>query len=245
MENPFQFGRELVSDTLFSRTGEMEAIRDSMENSGTLFITGPRRYGKTSLLKASADDSARKGNIVLRYDAESFTEIDGIVKRIIEDSASMLRGKVEITSQHIKRYFKSLQAEITFDLEQSRWKASLGRSSTIVKNHIGLLADALDGLEELASEQPLQRRVVLIIDEFQELLLHAGLNAEKDLHSVIQKRKNIAFIFAGSKTRVLNEMTSDPGRPFYQFGKLLFVGEIPRHEFGQFIVDNFGQGGFF
>jgi len=40
-------------------------------------------------------------------------------------------------------------------------------------------------------------------------------------------------------------MTSDPGRPFYQIGKLLFVEGIPRPEFGKFIVDKFAQSGFF
>ena len=245
VENPFQFGRELGSDELVNRTDELETISDTIKNGEKLFVVGPRRFGKTSILKAAAEQSSKRGNIVLRYNAESFPEIDGIVKKIIEDSAALLRGKVEITGEQIKRYFKSLRPEISFSVTQTEWKASIGAAPSVAAGQIGLLVDALNGLEEMASEQPDKRRVSLIIDEFQEILLQPEFKAEKQIRSAIQTHKNMAYIFAGSKTRMLTEMTTDPSRPFYRLGKLLFVGEIPRPEFGRFLIDKFTLEDFF
>lgn len=244
MENPFEFGRELGSDELVNRTEEIEIVRQTIENGGKLFVIGPRRFGKTSLLKSSAEKAQKKGNIILRYNAEAFAEIDDLVKKIIEDSAHFLKGSVEKTGEQIKRYFKSLRPEISFSVTQSEWKSSIGVKSESSDQSIGLLVDALEGVEKLASELS-GKRVALIIDEFQEILSSNGITAEKQIRSAIQTHRHTAYIFAGSKTRLLTEMTTDASRPFYRLGRLLFIGELPRGEFSRFLLDKFTFGDFF
>lgn len=244
MENPFEFGRELGSDELVNRIEELALVKQTISTGGKLFVIGPRRYGKTSLLKASAENSVKEGNIILRYNAEAFAEINGLVKKIIEDSARLLKGSIEKTGEQIKRYFKSLRPEISFSVTQSEWKSSIGVNPTETKGNINLLVDALDGLEELASEQT-DTKTALIIDEFQEILSSEGVTAEKQIRSAIQTHKHTAYIFAGSKTRMLTEMTTDASRPFYRLGTLLFIGELPRTEFSRFLLDKFTFGDFF
>ncbi|CAN5445668.1 ATP-binding protein [soil metagenome] len=244
MENPFEFGRELGSEELVNRTEEIETVRQTIESSGKLFVIGPRRFGKTSILKASAEKLQKEGNIILRYNAEAFAEIDELVKKIIEDSARLLKGSVEKTGELIKRYFKSLRPEISFSVTQSEWKSSIGVKSESSEQNIGLLVDALEGVEKMAAEQT-GKRVALIIDEFQEILSSNGVTAEKQIRSAIQTHKNTAYIFAGSKTRLLTEMTTDASRPFYRLGTLLFIGELPRGEFSRFLLDKFTFGDFF
>lgn len=245
MDNPFEFGRELGADELVNRTEELELVRNAVNTGGKLFIIGPRRFGKTSLLKSAAEKAIEDGNIILRYNAEAFAEINGLVKKIIEDSARVLKGSVEKTGEQIKRYFKSLRPEISFSVTQSEWKTSVGATPTAPAGSIGLLVDALNGLEELASEQSNERRVALIIDEFQDILATTGIVAEKQIRSAIQTHQHTAYIFAGSKTRMLTEMTIDASRPFYRLGTLLFIGALPRTEFSRFLLDKFTFGDFF
>ena len=244
MENPFEFGRELGISELVNRLSELESVRQTINTSGKLFVIGPRRFGKTSLLKSAAEDAAKNGAIVLRYNAESFAEIDGLVKKIVEDSAKFLQGKVEKTGEQIKRYFKALRPEISFSVTQTEWKTSIGAVPSNSSGNIELLVDALNGLEALATEHK-ERRVALIIDEFQEILSQTGITAEKQIRSAIQTHQNTAYIFAGSKTRMLTEMTTDPSRPFYRLGSLLFIGILPRTEFSRFLLDKFTFGDFF
>lgn len=161
----------------------------------------------------------------MRYNAEAFAEVNDLVKKIIEDSAKFLKGSVEKTGEQIKRYFKSLRPEPSFSVTQSEWKSSLGIKPEKSDDDISLLVDALDGLEKLATEQT-EKKVALIIDEFQEILSTQGIGAEKQIRSAIQTHKHTAYIFAGSKTRLLTEMTTQPGRPFYRLGTLLFIGEL-------------------
>lgn len=44
---------------------------------------------------------------------------------------------------------------------------------------------------------------------------------------------------------MLTEMTTDPSRPFYRLGKMLFVGMVPQPEFTRFLIDKFTYGDFF
>lgn len=245
MKNPFEFGRELGVDELVNRAEELEIVRQTILTSGKLFVIGPRRFGKTSLLKASTERSEKENNLILRYNAEAFAEMDGLVRKIIEDSARALRGSVEKTGGLIRQYFKSLRPEISFSITQSEWKSSIGVTSSVSKaENIRLLVDALNGLEELAAAET-DRKVALIIDEFQEILDLEGITAEKQIRSAIQTHKHTAYIFAGSKTRMLTEMTMQPSRPFYRLGTLLFIGELPRTEFSRFLIDKFTFGDFF
>ncbi len=243
MENPFEFGRELGAEELVDRIDELEIVSKAIRTGAKLFVIGPRRFGKTSLLKSAAEKAVKENAIVLRYNAEAFAEIEGLVRKIIEDSARVLQGRVEKTGEQIKRYFKSLRPELSFSVTQSEWKTSLGAAPSAAAG-TALLVDALNGLEELAADQK-DRPVALIIDEFQEILNQTGIVAEKQIRSAIQTHQHTAYIFAGSKTRMLTEMTTDPSRPFYRLGTMLFVGKLPRTEFSRFLVDKFTLGDFF
>lgn len=244
MMNPFEFGRELGADELVNRADELETVRLTIQSGSKLFIIGPRRFGKTSLLKAAEENSTKNGDIVLRYNAESFPEIKDMVGRIISDTASKLQGKIEKTGEQLKRYFKNLRPEVSFSVSQNEWKVALGASPASGSGQVGLLVDALNGIEEMAAEQPRGRRVALIIDEFQEILTETGISAEKQIRSAVQTHKHTAYIFAGSKTKMMTELTTEPSRPFYRLGTLMFIGELPRPEFARFLIDNFVLGGF-
>jgi hypothetical protein len=50
-------------------------------------------------------------------------------------------------------------------------------------------------------------------------------------------------VFAGSKTRLLADMTSDPNRPFYKLGEVRFLGPLPRPDFVAFLEQGFASGG--
>jgi hypothetical protein len=82
-----------------------------------------------------------------------------------------------------------------------------------------------------------------MIDEFQKVIQLGGETAEAQLRAAAQRNTDIGFIFAGSKTTLLNDMTMNPARPFYRMGIRHFLGPLPRDEFGQFISRGFEKAG--
>jgi hypothetical protein len=83
-----------------------------------------------------------------------------------------------------------------------------------------------------------------MIDEFQKVIELGGESAEAQIRAAVQRHTDIGFVFAGSKTTLLNDMTLNPARPFYRIGIRHFLGPLPRDEFAQFIARGFGKGGY-
>jgi len=101
---------------------------------------------------------------------------------------------------------------------------------------------ALDGIERLAARE--RRPVAVVLDEFQQVIREGGEAAERQLRAAIQRHRHVSYVFAGSKTRLLADLTSDPGRAFWKLGQRLFLGPIPRADFRAFLVKGFSFAGF-
>ena len=234
------------SRELVNRTAELQEMRETIASSGKLFVIGPRRFGKTSLLNAVEEERRKKGDIILNYNAEAFPDIELLITKLIEDSAALLKGDNQQRVEKLKSYFKSLRPEFSLSFAPNEWKAALGVNvAAQAKNQTALLVDALDGLERLAADQSETVKTALIIDEFQEIVAGEAQQAEKQIRAAIQKHRHTAYIFAGSATRMLREMVLDHKRPFYRLGKILDIDKIPRPEFAKFLVDKFTYGDFF
>ena len=79
--NPFEFGRAMRADAIVDREEEMRRLTDAVRNGERLFLIGPRRYGKTSLLNYMQSQLETEGVIVLKYDVEKFETTRLLAKR--------------------------------------------------------------------------------------------------------------------------------------------------------------------
>lgn len=245
MNNPFEFGRELGTDELVDRVEEVAAVIQTIQTGGKLFLIGPRRFGKTSILKAAQDRMTTSNAVVLRFDAESYPSLERLVTELIAAAAKALKGPVERTGELIRTLFSRLRPELTFNITQDSWSAKLGVNVAATgEAHLSLLVDALQGLEELAALQPKSRPVGLVIDEFQRVIELGGSQAESQLRAAIQKHKRVGYVFAGSKTRMLTAMTMDATRPFYRLGAVRFIGPVPAADFEAFLAEKFWESRF-
>jgi hypothetical protein len=84
-ENPFRYGRE--ANVLVDREDELAHVLRIAKECGTLFMIGPRRFGKTSILREAEIKLTSAGKVVLRYDAEAFDDIGSL-------AAALLAGAV-------------------------------------------------------------------------------------------------------------------------------------------------------
>lgn len=236
--NPFQFGRELAPQELVDREDDVAAVVATMLEGGKLFLVGPRRHGKTSILRAAEDRVTNRRGIVLRYDAEAFTNVDLLSARILSDTAERLTPTTEKAGKAITAFFRSVRPMATYDATENKWSVSLAGTPG---RHEGapLLADVLDGVERAARRT--SRTVAVVIDEFQKVVA-AGPDAEAQIRASIQRHRKVGYVFAGSDTRLIADMTADPRRPFYKLGDVRFVGALPRADFGAFLERGFAAG---
>jgi len=238
--NPFEFGRELGISELVDREDEIAEVVSTIRNGGKLFLIGPRRFGKTSILKAASEQAVQEGAIVLRYNAEAYPSLDELLKRIVNDGTQLLAGTNTRARRKLKDVFARLEPTFSLDLE-GNVSASVGVKTETESENVSLIVDALNGIEELAAKR--DQPVGLIIDEFQKIIEIGGESAEGQIRAAVQQHRNVGYVFAGSKTRMLAEMTSHASRAFYRLGSRIFLGAVPRAMFEVSIRDSFAATG--
>ncbi|PAP74554.1 AAA family ATPase [Rubrivirga marina] len=235
MTNPFEFGRELSASELVDRADEVDTVLQTMEDGGRLFLIGPRRFGKTSILRAAAERARAGGAVVLRHNAEAYPTLSLLSRALVADAATHLTGSIKKAGQKIQEAFGVLRPQLSYNPLDQSFSVSLGAAASTDEEV--LLVEALDGLDKLAGASG--KRVAVVIDEFQQVVERGGVEAEGQVRAAVQSHDHLAYVFAGSKTALLSEMTGDPARPFYRLGSRLFVGPIPRDDFRPFLQAGF------
>lgn len=240
MRNPFQYGAELRPSQIVNRKSEIRDVTRAILEQGRVFLLGPRRFGKTAILRAASAAAERRGAVVIRLDAEAYPGVDGLVRALILESARKLKSDVTKTGEKILRFFARLRPVISYDPAANSWTGSLSAQLTADADQTPMFIDAVDGLARMAAEsgQP----TAIVIDEFQKVIELGGESTEAQIRAAIQRHTEVAFVFAGSKTTLLNDMTLNPTRPFYRLGIRHFLGPLPREEFSQFITRGFEGG---
>jgi uncharacterized protein len=231
--NPFEFGRELSLDELVDREAELAELRTVLTGAGKCFLIGPRRYGKTSLLAGAAELAGREKALVLRYDGEVFPTLDLLASRLVRDYAGSLAGPAERVGKAVRTFFKAVKPSVSFKPLDGTWSVSLGMQPPAA-GALPILLEVLDGYERAARSR--SRPTGLILDEFQRIVDRGGADAEGQLRAAVQTHRHLAYIFAGSETRVLAAMTGEASRPFYRLGERRFLGPIPRPAFRAFLA---------
>jgi uncharacterized protein len=244
--NPFEFGRAVHVESIVDRTEELQRLANAVRNGERLFLIGPRRYGKTSLLNVVQRQVEKEGVVVLNYDVEKFASTELLARALLTGAIRALTGPIEklsaAASRQIKQFFGSLKPELSFDLEEQTWSVSLLGERRSETSALPLLTEVLDGIDAMAKSRA--RRVAVILDEFQQLVESGGIKAERQIRASVQTHQHVSYVFAGSKTRLLTDMTSHHGRPFYRMGSSLFLGPVPRAAFVPFLLAGFEQQGF-
>ena len=236
MQNPFEYGRELGPGELADRQVEVGEVRDALLGGAKYFLIGPRRYGKSSVHNVAAELARKRGAVVLRYNVEAFGTIDPLLAAIVADTARLLKGPVRRVGARLAELFRALRPELTYHPLDHSW--SVGLEAAAAERAVPRLVEVLDGLERAAASAG--RPVGLVLDEIQHLVA-GGVEAERQLRAAVQQHRHVGYVFAGSDTRLLAAMTSDPARPFYRLGDVRVLQEIPSPEFIAFLAAGFAR----
>jgi hypothetical protein len=209
LHNPSEFGGELKASCLFDREQEVDHGIRTIENGGKLILIGPRRYGKTSILAAA----------------------------LLSDAAQELTPTLEKAGEAIKRFASKLKPQVDYDLADQSLSITFGTSAKPTIQALPLLTDVLNIIDRMASAAG--GRAAIILDEFQHVIEEGGATAERQIRGTVQRHHHTAYVFAGSKTRMLADMTNDPARAFWKLGSRLFLGSIPREAWREFLARGF------
>jgi hypothetical protein len=231
--NPFRFSGPLAPDDMIDRRPEAEELLALAEGGHSVRLVGPRRYGKTTLLRKVLDDAEAAGMATALVDLEDVLSLGGIVVRIERAYAKRLRGPLRT---RVDRLFSAWN--IGLSLGGPGFSATLQRNpNTNVETVLLRLLDLPRELHERTGT-----RSLIVFDEIQDILTVDG--ADGQIRSVIQHHLDAAsYAFAGSAPATMERLFADPRRPLLEQAVPKSLPPLPLEQAGDYIRERFQRSG--
>jgi hypothetical protein len=147
-----------------------------------------------------------------------------------------LSSSVEKLLDTAKKFFSSLSPNVTVDAEgKPTLTLGLAKHAPIVP----VLEEVLETPAKIASKSG--PRVVIVLDEFQQILEYGSDHVERKLRSVIQNHRRVNYRFLGSRKHLIRKMVLDRNRPLYRAGSHYPLGPIAEKYWQPFIHRHFAD----
>ena len=239
MESPFLYGR-IATDAFFTdREKETASLVTDFQNLTNTILISPRRWGKSSLVRRAADRAMQEDPTLRICHVDIFnvrTEEEFYQKlatQILRSTASLLDEMVA----NAKKFLSTITPTITIGDITNPVGVSF-QLHQINKNE----DEILDLAEKIAVEKGV--RIVVCIDEFQQIASFKNSDAfQAKLRSHWQLQQHVAYCLYGSRRHMMLEVFTHVEKPFYKFGKTMFLEKIEREHWPAFIAQRFGATG--
>ena len=230
--NPFIIVGYNGPEYFCDRTKETEKLIGAITNDRNVTLIAPRRYGKTGLIH-HVFGLLPKEYVTIYLDIFALRDLTAFTKAFASAIVGALDTPIEKTLSSIATFFRSCRPTITpqgdgmpkfsFDIAPNQAEATL--------------SEAFDYLKKR------ERRVVVAIDEFQQILEFPETGTEALLRGHVQDIPWVRFVFAGSRHHLMGEMFTSAKHPFYQSTDILPLGVIERGAYCDFAKHHFESSG--
>jgi uncharacterized protein len=239
--NPFTFGDLALDEAFTDREDELRDLTSDMLNGQNVLVYAPRRYGKSSLVLRAAQDALRKKALVGYCDLMKTPTKERLAAALAKTIYADIASLVDQAFERAAELFRGLRVIPTMDVDpvdgSLRFSFQAGRRKEDIDDAIERL---LELLGELAAER--KRRVVIIFDEFQEVLA-LDRRFPNLMRAVFQAQPEVSHVYLGSKRHILERIFNDRNEPFWRSAKQLEIGLIAPAKFASFLHARFAESG--
>lgn len=230
--NPFRFSGPLPPEDMIDRDPESEDLLALAEGGHSFRLVGPRRYGKTTLLRRVLGTAERQGMATVLVDLQDVLSIAEIVVRI-ERAYERLKGPIR---RHVENAFRTWN--IGLSLGGGGFTATLQRNPNVDAEAVLLrLLELPTSLFERDGTTSF-----VVFDEIQDVLAVSG--ADGKIRSVIQHQADAAtYAFAGSAPGVMQQLFADPTRPLLDQAVPRNLAPLPLEDVGEYVARRFNGTG--
>lgn len=228
MKNPFVIKSYTSKELFCDRESELETLIRNCSNGVDTTLISQRRMGKSALIYRLFDEiKERKIDFITIYtDIYATRSLSDFIRFIAE---AVLKTFPEDSSlgRKFMTFIRSLRPMITYDSISGEPQVQIIYQSEQEKEH------TLKGLFDFLDSQ--NKKILLAIDEFQQIREFPEKNIEELLRTYIQRVKNIQFIFCGSKKHIMIDIFSNGKKPFYSSTQFINLDKIPYEKYHEFI----------
>lgn len=234
--NPFIVSGKIPEGCFCDRVKESADLEKALTNQLNVVLTSSRRMGKTSLVDFVFDKPVIKDDfITISVDILQTTTFREFIFTLGTAVFDAVTSRGEKWRKLFASLLKSLSGSFGYDPVQNTptFDIKLGD----IQQPEYTLREIFQYLESV------DKRCLVVIDEFQQITRYPEKNVEEILRTHIQKLSNANFVFSGSRRRLMEEMFFSAKRPFYQSAKPLRLEAIDEDVYFDFASRRFKQDG--
>ena len=228
--NPFLLGGYTEPQYFCNRNKEIIELANNINSKFNTTIFAMRRLGKTGLIQHLFYQLKVKKTVCMYIDiyaTQSLKDFTNLLSNCIYQNFPNTKS---IGKQFLEA-IKSFRPVVSFDSLSGLPELSLDISQT--KQFEKTIPQLLQFLDSR------NIKIIIAIDEFQQILTYPEKNIEAILRTSVQSLKNINFIFCGSNQTLMHNIFNTAKRPFYASCKNLHLDKIANEEYFAFIKNHF------
>jgi AAA+ ATPase superfamily predicted ATPase len=233
--NPFITSGYIGADYFCDRQEETRLLLSHIKNNNNVTLFALRRLGKTGLIQHVFSQLATSKQTACIYiDIFPTTNLKEFTNRLATAIYSRFPEKKGI-GQRFLSFIKLLRPVFSYDALTGNPEVTLD---------LGQPKEYEKTIQQLFAFLDTQSvKIVIAIDEFQQITTYPEKNVEALLRTYMQQLKNTRFIFCGSNQRIMTEMFANAKRPFYGSCINMSLDFINQEHYSAFISTHFKQKG--
>lgn len=229
--NPFVVSGYHGPDWFCNRKEESQRLITYVKNGNNVTLFALRRLGKTGLIHHTFHQlSTAKSTACIYVDIFSTKTIKEFTNELATAVYNRFPDKKGIGQRFIA-FIKQLRPIVSYDTLTGSPEVSIDLA--LPKDYERTIQQIFLFLDK----QP--EKIIIAIDEFQQITTYPEKNTEAILRTYIQQLKNCSFIFCGSNHRILLDMFNNAKRPFYASCSNMTLGFINEKDYASFISGHF------
>jgi uncharacterized protein len=233
MKNPFAYSNYVSGRSFCNRTKELAELLTYINASQNVLLYSHRRHGKSSLIQKifKKIESDKRNISTIHVDLYGTVSEKDFIIRVFQE-LNQLESNFDKLFKNIGKSIKNFRVNVSLD-------PTTGTSS-ITPTFKGIEENVmLEGLMDILLQYSNKRKLVVALDEFQEVSEYSEEGFEKRLRSYIQKHENICYIFSGSRQHLITEMFNLKSQAFYKLADSFPLKKIETNEYLSWIKELF------
>ncbi|MGH3011613.1 MAG: AAA family ATPase [Gaiellaceae bacterium] len=236
--NPFRYGAIARGEFFANRRAELKQLVADVRGGQDVVIISPRRLGKTSLVERAIEELRGEGALVAYLDLLGSPSKEQLADNLAQALNDGLLSPLERTIERVREFFShlTLAPRLTVSDDAKPVVQFLGYEREEDADKL------LEGLLALPAELGEDRLVVVVLDEFQEIV-----TIDEDLpgkiRAIFQRQPEVSHVYLGSKRHLMEPLFMNASAPLYRAAKPMPVGPIAPHQFSGFLRERFRAGG--
>ena len=223
---PFPYETYALDKAFIGREKEKALVLSHIKKSTNIALISKRRMGKSSLIKEVLRDIDDE-YLCIYVDIFDITSKEDFINLLLKEASNSLKGSVTEIAIQLRSIFKRVIPDFSID---SNGVPHI-KPTTKSLDYEEMVSDFFALIFKLSKKY----KVVIAIDEFQQIALIKDTKIDALFRKYMQEPKDISYVFLGSKRHMMIELFKYKS-PLYEMATINELGALKDEEVSQYVI---------